>query len=349
MRAARPLAFGAVLLALAATLLLCVEIAPALAQRPDLPVWVTGETFTARPAPRATVLTGYTRPRFVMDLVSEEEGRCLRVAADVGDALGRDGLYATLDTTFIDLDLKRNGAEQERLKADIAFSAKEVERYRALVERDLSDQSSLDRLSSALARQNAELAALRVEEARLKERRTRFFIRGKPGWRIIERAVQPGEWVRSGASLGRAGDFSSLLVPLALSPEEFTALNGHDSVTLRFPDMADQPAVAARVERVSPDFDPETRKTNVDLLVTEGLPEMRGGLRAELTLEIPDPSGAVLAPTASVLERYEEHWLVRTSGELVKVFILGPGPDNTSRVRGEEVRPGDVFLVEPVF
>lgn len=349
MKAARPLAFGAALLALAATLALCAMAPPALAQRPALPAWVVGETFTVRPAPRTTVLTGYTRPRFVMDLVSEEEGRCLRVAADVGDVLDGNGLYATLDTTFIDLDLRRNAAEQERLKADIGFTAKEVERYRALVERDLSDQSTLDRLSSSLARQNAELAALHVEEARLKERRARFFIRGKPGWRITGRTVQPGEWVRPGVSLGRAGDFSSLLVPLALSPEEFTALNGHDAVRLLFPDAEGRPEVTARVERVSPDFDPETRKTNVDLLVTEGLPEMRGGLRAELTLEIPDPSGAVLAPTASVFERYEEHWLVRPSGELAKIFILGPGPDNTSRVRGEGVRPGDAFLVEPAF
>ncbi len=105
--------------------------------------------------------------------------------------------------------------------------------------------------------------------------------------------------------------------------------------------------MAVRLERVSPDFDPETRKINVDLAFGAGLPEMRGGLKAELSLSLPDPAGVVLVPQASVLERYEEFWLSRPGGENVKVFVLGSGPDNTYRVRGEGVRPGGTFLVAP--
>ena len=59
------------------------------AQKPPLPAWVQGDTFQARSAPREAVLTGYTRPRYVMDLVAEEEGRCLKVLADVGRSWAR--------------------------------------------------------------------------------------------------------------------------------------------------------------------------------------------------------------------------------------------------------------------
>ena len=52
---------------------------------------------------REVTLTGYTRVRHVMDIVSEEAGRCTRVTADIGDAVGKDGVFAILDKTFIDL------------------------------------------------------------------------------------------------------------------------------------------------------------------------------------------------------------------------------------------------------
>jgi hypothetical protein len=52
----------------------------------------------------------------------------------------------------------------------------------------------------------------------------------------------------------------------------------------------------AEIERVCPDFDPKTRKINLELALGRGVPEMRGGLRTKLILEIPDKSGAVLVP-----------------------------------------------------
>ncbi len=335
--------------ALAALLCLCCCAAalPALGQKAPLPAWVSGEIFQARSAPREALLTGYTRPRYVMELVGEEEGRCQKVLADVGQELGRDGVYALLDTTFVELEIRKNQAEQKRITANLDFIAKEVVRYRTLVQKDLSDQSNLDRLSSSKSQNEFELESLRVEEARLKERRARFAVKGRPGWRIIARSLQPGEWVRPGVSLGQAGDFGTLLVPFALSSDEYAVLKAAGELFLRFPDVPGGPRVAVRLERVSPDFDPETRKINVDLAVSGGLPEMRGGLKAELALALPDPAGVVLVPQAAVLERYEEHWLSRATGENVKVFVLGSGPDNTYRVRGDGVRPGETFLVAP--
>lgn len=317
------------------------------AQKPPLPAWVQGDTFQARSAPREAALTGYTRPRYVMDLVAEEEGRCLKVLADVGQELGKDGVYALMDTTFIDLELRKNSSEQKRIAANLDFIAKEVARYRTLVGKDLSDQSNLDRLQSSKAQNEFELESLKIEGARLTERRVRFAVKGRPGWRLMSRKLQPGEWVRPGVALGQAGDFSTLLVPFALSSDEYAALKAAKELALRFPEVASAPRVQAKLERVSPDFDPETRKINVDLAVAGGLPEMRGGLKAELTLSLPDPAGVVLVPQASVLERYEEHWLSRSTGENVKIFVLGSGPDNTFRVRGDGVRAGETFLVTP--
>jgi RND family efflux transporter MFP subunit len=284
-----------------------------------------------------------------MDIVSEEAGRCVKAFADVGEEIKKDGVFALLDTTFIDLSLRKNRVEQERLRNLIAYNTKEVRRYEELVERETAAQSTLDSLQNKLDQAQFQIQTLQVQRAELKERQRRHKIKVPPGWSIIERTVEPGEWVSMGSSLGKAGDFRSLIVPFSMSPEEYSALKRlKGEVELLLPDLDEKPlAVKASPERISPAFDPETRKINVELVVAGNLPERRGGLRTELSLEIPDPSGAVLVPSSAVAERYEEFWLTRVNGDRVRVFFLGDGPNNTYRVRSVELRPGDRLKAKP--
>lgn len=304
--------------------------------------------FVAKSAMRQVRLIGYTRARRILDIVSEESGRCIKVTADVGDRIAKDGLFAVLDTTFIDLAIKKNQVDQKRLQNLITFYGKDVKRFQELVESETAAQSKLDNIQNKMDQAQFEIQNLKVEEAELRERRARHLIKVPEGWTVTERAVEPGEWVSVGKHLGKAGDFRTLLVPFSLSPEEYNTLKKQNgTVELFFPDENEVGRkLEASVERVSLAFDPETRKINIDLAVREGLSDQRGGLRAELTLMIPDPSGAVLVPASAVLERYEEFWLTRANGERIRVVFLGNGPQGTSRVRGEEVRPGDKFKVK---
>jgi RND family efflux transporter MFP subunit len=303
---------------------------------------------TARSASRTVTLTGYTRARHVMDIISEEAGRCVEVRVDVGDPVGPEGIYAVLDTTFIDLAIRRNRVHQKRLKNMIAYHGKEVHRYEQLVKRQTAAQAKLDALQNDLDQARFELQALEVEESELRERRLRHLIKVPEGWRVSARSLEPGEWVAVGRTLGRAGDFRRLLVPFALSPEEYTALReANRAVDLYFPhEGGDGHTVEASIERISPAFDPETRKIQVDLGVSGGLHTMRGGLRAELLLGIPDASGAVLLPASAVEQRYDEYWVTRVDGKEIRVFFLGTGPQNTARIRSPEVQPGDRFVGE---
>ena len=307
------------------------------------------KVFSAQPAMRQVALTGYTRARRMVDIVSEEAGRCVKVAADIGDVIGKDGVFAVLDKTYINLAIEKNQVDQKRLKKTIAYNAKEVRRYTQLVSRDTAAQSKLDELQNRLDQSEFQLQALRVEEANLRERRERHVITIPAGWNLVEREVEPGEWVSVGRHLGKAGDYRTLLVPFSLSPEELAALKKLEyGPSLHFPEEGKNGAtLKAKVERISPAFDPATRKTTVDLAVSQGLYENRGGLRAQLILMIPDASGAVLVPSSAVSERYEEFWLTRENGQLVRVVLLDRGPNNTSRVRSPEIKPGDKFQVHP--
>jgi multidrug efflux pump subunit AcrA (membrane-fusion protein) len=317
-----------------------------LAQEPPPSVTAGQEVVVAKPAFREVVLTGYTRARQWFDLISEEAGRCIRVFADVGDVIGEDGRFAVLDSTFVELALKKNGVNQRQMERAIAFEAKEVSRYQKLVKRDSAAESVLDSLENRLDQNRLQLEALKIEEKNLQERLARHIIGIPPGWTVIERKLEPGQWIPAGRYVGKAGNFNLLIVPFSLSSEELTSLKTFpEGLQLFFPDPGKTLTVS--LDRISPAFDPDTRKTKLELLVSGGLSPMRGGLRAELTLQIPDPSGAVWLPISAVSERYDEFRLIRENGDQVPVVLLDEGPRGLARVQSNDVRPGDRFRVSP--
>ena len=304
------------------------------------------ETFVAKAASRRSTLTGFTRARNAMTLVTEESGRVAKVMADVGDTLGKNGLFAELDTTFIKLDLAGNRADQQRLKSDLAYNKKEMERYQALVKNRNAAQSTLD--SNVRAHQSAfqQLRGKQIQERVLVERMARFALVGPPGWQVITRYIEPGEWITTGAKVAELGRYDVLLVPFALTSGEYRSLKElGETVTLRLPDL--NRTIDAKVARVSPGFDAQTRKINVDLEIVEGDFEFRGGLRTELIIDLPDPGGAVVVPRSALVKAYEEYFLMTPDNKRLRVVLLGSGEGGTRRVSSPDVRAGDTFLVKP--
>ncbi|UCG13674.1 MAG: efflux RND transporter periplasmic adaptor subunit [Deltaproteobacteria bacterium] len=303
-------------------------------------------TIKALPAMKTISLAGFTRARREMTLVSEVSARCQEVRADVGEPIGNDGLFAILDRTFILLELESNEAEQAKTSSRITYLERDANRYRALIQNETVPQSTLDEIEQRLEQAQLQLSSLETQEKILREKFARHVIKGPPAWLVMERFVEPGEWVNVGEKLAKLGDFRTLLVPLAVGPKEYDWLRRNsERLTLTLPDM-DDVRTSARLDRISPAFDPETRKINVDLEIESGLPENRGGIRVELQLEIPDPSGAVLVPEDALEKRYEEFWLTRKDNRRVKVVNLGAGPGNTVKVLSREIKPGDWFRLK---
>jgi hypothetical protein len=179
----------------------------------------------------------------------------------------------------------------------------------------------------------------------LQERLIRTRIRAPAGWQVTGRSVEPGQWVKSGESVGEAADFSTLIVPFALTPEQYTALTtAEDGIHLRLPDLRQE--VAASIYRTNPGFDPDTRKIAVDLQIRDEIEPRRGGLRAQLGLHLPERTGAVMLPTAAVERSYEELWVTREDGKRLRVMLLGSGAGSDGdrlRVASPDIESGQRF------
>jgi membrane fusion protein, multidrug efflux system len=302
-------------------------------------------TFRAATAQRTVELTGFTRPLAKIALISEEEGRCREVDLDVGDVAGKEGTFARLEETFIELELERNRAEQGRALSERSYYAKELERFEELALSEAVAQSALDNAQFRLEQATQQLAALEVQERTLKERLERHVIRAPSGWTIIARNVEPGQWVARGQQVGVAGDFSSLKVPFALTVEELAALKAMgSSIPVRLPDLSARGE--AILVTVSPDFDPQTRKVHVELKLRKGDFSFRGGLRTSLVLSLPESGSVFLVPETALLQAYEEHFLLRPEGGRVPVVVLRT-EEGMARVASGEIAPGEEFLLVP--
>jgi len=298
---------------------------------------------TAEAATQLQVLTGFTRARTNLTLSSEESGRVEQVFADVGEPVPADGHLVCLDDTFLKLDQQVNLSEQARIKVDIVFFRKQVKRYKSLVKSNSSAQIQLEESQRNLESTIQQLEGLKIRYQVMEERLERHCVQAPAGLLLIERLVEPGQWVSKGQQVARVGDFSQLLIPFALTPTEFQALQQIENLHVFLPDSGNN--LRARIERVSPAFDEVSRKISVELEVSDGLDARRGGLRAELKLDLPFSSGAVVLPESAISERYEQYWLKREDGSEVKVVYLGRDRKNRVRVISPEVIPGQHFQI----
>jgi RND family efflux transporter MFP subunit len=311
------------------------------------PVVAEQGLITAQPALHTVKLTGFTRARRVLTLSTETSGRVEQVFVDIGDSVPEKAYFCCLDATYIDLEIESNRIEGKRLEAEFDYYKKQVERYRQLVKTNSTAQSQLDEFERHLSGFRQQIEANRVQDRILSERKQRHCISAPADWRVIERYVEPGQWLNAGGPVGQVGDYTRLLIPFALTSAEYqAALHNADRLKLHLVDL--DLTVPARIERVSPAFDEQSRKIKLDLQISAGSDFLRGGLRTELTLRLPPQSGAVLVPAETLEQRYEEYWLQRTNGEEVKVEYLGLFEDESFsgrlvEVASPEVHPGDQF------
>ena len=304
----------------------------------------------ANSAQQSITLTGFTRARTKLDLSPEMSGRVEQVFADIGEAIPKNGHFACLDRTFINLEIESNRAEVARTKVDIDYFKKQVDRYQKLVSQNSSSQIQLDDHARSLETARQQLRILKTKGRELAERKKRHCISAPVGWLVIERQIEPGEWIDKGDSTGKVGNFSELLIPFAVSMPEFQALQkAGDSIRIKMPDLGVQ--VPASLEKISPGFDEQSRKIKLVLAIDGAKEVHRGGLRAQVSLNIPDENNTFTLPARALDERYEQYWLQRENGERIKVVYLGKDDqqgklgDAMVRISSPLIKPGDKFIV----
>lgn len=307
---------------------------------------VQSELVTAKPDYESRLLTGYTRARATMLVVSEISARCDALSGDLGDVIGADGTFAQLDDTFTRLDLEVNGSRQEQARSRITYLKKEVARYEDLLKRQAIPAANYDEIAQQLDQAWLSLTELETQAKVLEERLSRHQVLAPSGWRIMERLVEPGAWVTAGTRVGKVGDFRTLLVSFHLDSQQFNWLRENPSdIPLSFPELG-RTKVLARLLRFEPGFDEQTRKRRVDLVVDSDQVDALGGMRCEWVFRQPSSKGRLRLPQNALTQRFDTWWVVREDGERIRVTRLGLGDDGWVRLESPLLEAGMRFRVE---
>jgi len=289
-------------------------------------------------------LTGFSRARDDMVLSTEVAGKVKKVFVDVGDVIANHGNVSCLDDTFSKIDISSTKNEIELAKIDIIYYKKQVDRYSELERKKNISVNQLDDMQRQLA------TAKRIEKSKhllkqyQQETLKRHCIKSPAGWLVEERYVDPGQWLDIGNPVVKVGNYTKLLVPFALSVDELNALKGmHQNLTVWLPEYKQH--VPASIERISPAFDDKSRKIQVDLLLEKNLPVQRGGLRVNLSLQLPEPDSIFLIDEKALDKRFEENWLKNKEGNSLRVEFLGHTENNQIRIQSPSLKAGDQFKI----
>jgi multidrug efflux pump subunit AcrA (membrane-fusion protein) len=289
-------------------------------------------SLVVKKAYKEITLTGYTRSKTTQVVSSEVPGRVLRVNYDVGQKI-EDRPFIEIDPVFIDFQIESTQRSITKItialkkgESNLSYLRKEFARLETLYKSDRIAAVKRDAAEESMDQAAFELDAIAVEKAlletklkELRERKARHRIFAPQGWIVVEKNVEPGEMIASGAPLAKVADYRQLVIPLYVSTEELAAIKA-----LAHPMQArlEETPVMAKIEWINPEFDEKTRKLSLELILIGYEGEKRGGLSFVLPLEISIPG--LLVPKAAVVNRYENPKVkVKATGEVIDVLVLG--------------------------
>ncbi|MBF0243376.1 MAG: HlyD family efflux transporter periplasmic adaptor subunit [Desulfamplus sp.] len=277
-------------------------------------------------------IRGYTRSIKYRTIASEVSGKIVKVNYEVGDAI-KSAPFAEVDTTFIDFEIQstkiaiaKTDTQLKQIDSRIAYLKKEFIRKEELFKKGRATEVIRDAASQELDQANLERQAVRqakesldVALNQLIERKKRHAIWGQSDWVVTQKMVEVGEIIQAGSALGVIHDFRQLVVPLSLSNDELQAIKrlGENFEAL----IENEPAVAS-IYYINPDFNEQSRKTDLKLIILDGEKnskyEHRGGLSFTLPLSVQTEG---LKISADAVENRYENPKVYIKGELEPVSI----------------------------
>ena len=300
-------------------------------------------------AKKEVVLKGYTRTVESRTVSSEISGKVLKVYYDVGQITGSKP-FLEIDPAFINYQINGTTRSLEKIEISIvkaesrvAYLGKESTRIENLFKDDMVTESKKDEVFQKLEQARLELASAEKEKSvilntlnELNERKERHSIYAPKGWVVTDRNIEEGEVVQSSTPLAKVSDYRKLVVPLSVSNDELTAIDGLADV---FEGDLEGHPVKTSINWINPEFDEKTRKLKIELLIKDYNGPKRGGLSYTLPLHI--KTEGLHIPKKAIVNRYENPTVtIKETGETVQLLVIGESNSDLLIVEDKRLVPG---------
>lgn len=298
---------------------------------------------------RTVRVIGNLAPIRQSQLTGQVNGRIEAVRVQPGDAVAAGDVLVQVDveTLTLERDQVRNSAEATR--AQLHLAELQLERVQALIGRGVTTASSLDEAEVNVTALRANLSALEDQVSGAELRLANATIRAPFDGVVSARAVEPGQYVTTGAALLTIVDLTRMEMQGYAPVGAGAQLRPGQKVQITVDDIA-HGTFPGEVVRINPVADQGTRTIPVYINIDNADGMLLGGMFGTGQIVVEEEIGALAVPTAALREDAEGFHLLRIEeGHLKAVTIEIGGTWSgglTSIATGLE--PGQTIVTAPL-
>ncbi len=240
---------------------------------------------------------------YEVKVLSEVEGRVLRVFVEEGDLVRQGQTLATLVRD--DAEIGLNKAKLKETNARLAH-----ERGEDLAGKDLISREDLDKFTM-----DFEIARQELAEAQWQLEKTT--IRAPIGGRLSQRLTQPGQHVRPGDEMFQVTDLDPLIARIYLPERDVLGLDRGRAVRIRL--AADESVTfAGRIRQISPVVDTTTGTIKLTIEAVAPPSPVRPGSFVTISVVRETRPDTLLLPREAVLRELQSAHVFVVEDEVAK-------------------------------
>lgn len=271
-------------------------------------------TLEPRTLQRTVRAIGTLAPIRKAELSSQVSGRIEDVRVQPGDAVGAGDILIQIDveTLTLELDQARNNASATRAQLELAEV--QLKRVQTLIDRGVSTASNFDEAESNVSALRASLSALEDQVSGAELRLRNATVRAPFDGIVSARAVEPGQYVSTGAPLLTIVDLTRMEMQGNAPVSAGSELRPGQSVSVRVDGIPGR-SFDGEVVRINPVAEEGTRTIPAYIIIDNPERVLLGGMFATGSVVIEEIKDALAVPTVALREDAEGHHLLRIEGD----------------------------------
>jgi RND family efflux transporter MFP subunit len=233
------------------------------------------------------------------DLASRYEGVVGSFAFREGEHVRKGETLVHLDSRVLEASIAAKASALKAMEAELTRQERDMERTKALFERESISQSSYDQVFYATEQLRSQVEATRSELKALRIELEMNGIKSPFNGIVSSRNVEMGEWVAKGATVATLVDPESIEAHVSVPARLVETLRKAE----RFSATVEGRDIEVTLKTIIPVADAATRTFPVELSLPSGM-QLIEGMRIDVRVPVLEQSEAFLVPRDAVIKRF---------------------------------------------
>ena len=259
-------------------------------------------------------LIGTTEAIAASTIAAEVSGVVEKFPVKEGDFVKKGDLLARLGSAEPEIRLKGAVAVKEKIKANLKYAEKELDRYSKLKDANSVSARNYDEafynfqaLSQELLRSKADIEQLKYEIDH------KNIVAPFSGF-VAKEHIQVGEWINIGGPVVDLVDLGKIKIAVDVPEYYVVMIAPQKEVKVRVKSIFDKLS-AGKIDAILPQGDPDSRTFPVMIVIENPGHKIKSGMEAMVTFNLAEQTNALLVPKDAVV----------TAGDNRLVFMVADG------------------------